>query len=118
VLVQLQLGINTGWKKRKYIHEGPETRKKKEITHVWSFRGVLALNNIPQHIDGGIGLNRDTSLHTLLVDIADQLLGTGASGRLFICRIGRRDGGNRSLVVEAVEIATGLLKLHDPFMRL
>jgi hypothetical protein len=103
----------------KSVHKGPETQKKKRVTtHVWSFRGVLALNNIPQHIDGGIGFNRDTSLHTLLVDIANQLLGTGTSGRFFISRIGGRDGGNRSLVVEAVEIATGLLKLDDPFMRL
>lgn len=88
------------------------------MTHVWSFGGVFALNNIPQHIDGGIGLNGDTSLHTLLVDITNQLLGTGTSGSFFIGRIGRGDGGNSRLIVETVKIATGLLKLSDPFMRL
>lgn len=88
------------------------------MTHVWSFGGVLALNNVPQHIDGGIGLNSDTSLHTLLVDIANQLLGASPSGSFFIRRIGRGDGRNSRLIVEAVKIATGLLKLDDPFMRL
>lgn len=105
-LVQLRLEINRC------------VRNKKAMTHVWSFRGVLALNNIPQHIDGGIGLNSNTSLHTLLMNIANQLLGASASGSFFIGGIGRRDGGNSSLIVETVEIATGLLKLADPFMGL
>jgi hypothetical protein len=88
------------------------------MTYVRSFGGFLALNNIPQHIDGGIGLDRDTSLHTFLVDITNQLLGAGTSGSFFIGRISRGDGGNSRLIVEAVKIATGLLKLPDPFMRL
>jgi len=96
----------------KRISEGQES------THVWLLRGVLALNDIPQHIYRGIGLDRDTSLHTLLMNVANQLLGACPSGGLFICRIGRGNGGDRSLVVEAVQIATGILELADPFMRL
>lgn len=116
-LVQLQLEINQCvnivTKAKKDLKQ-----KKKGVTHVWSFGWVLALNNIPQHIDGGIRLNGDTRLHTLLVDITNQLLGASPSGSFFIGRFGRGDRGNSRLIVEAVKIATGLLKLSDPFMRL
>lgn len=88
------------------------------MTHVWSFHGILALDNIPENIDGGIGFNSNTRLHALLVNVADQLLGTGTSGGIFIGGIGRSDRGNSSLVVEAVKVATGLLKFADPFVRL
>lgn len=71
-------------------------------THVWPLRGVFALNNVPQHIHGGIGLDRNASLHTLLVDIFNQLLGACASSGFLIGRFGRGHGGDRSLVVEAV----------------
>lgn len=52
------------------------------------------------------------------MDVFDQLLGVCPGSRLFIGRLGRGNGGDRSLVVKAVQIATGLLKLADPFMRL
>lgn len=87
-----------------------------ELTHVGSLSGVLALDNIPEHVHGGVGLDRDTSLHTLLVDVLDQLLGARASSGFLIGGIGRGNGGDSSLVVEAVQIATGLLELTDPFV--
>jgi hypothetical protein len=87
-------------------------------THVWSLSRVFALENIPQHIDWCIRLNSNTGLHTLIVNITDQLLGAGPLGSLFIGGVGRGDGGNSCLIVETVEIATGILELANPFVRL
>jgi hypothetical protein len=87
-------------------------------THVWSLSGVFTLKNIPEHIDRCIRLNSNTSLHTLLVNITDQLLGAGTIGSLFIGRVGRGDGGDSRFIVETVKIATGILELANPFMGL
>jgi hypothetical protein len=90
----------------------------KNLTHVWSLHRVFTLKDIPQHIDRGIGLDCDTSLHTLLVNVANQLLGVCAGGGLFIGRVGRGDGGDCSLVMEAVQIAAGILEFANPFVGL
>lgn len=50
------------------------------------------------------------------MDISDQLLGVGLLiGRLFGRLCSRGKGG---LVVEAVQVAAGVLELLDPFLRL
>lgn len=52
------------------------------------------------------------------MNVLDQLLGARASGGFLIGGIGRGNGGDGSLVVEAVQIATGILEFTDPFVRL
>lgn len=87
-------------------------------TYVGALRDLRALDDVPQHVDGGVGLDGDTGLHALLVDIADQLAGAGAVGGCLVGGIGRGDGGDGCFVVEAVQVAAGLAELADPFVRL
>jgi hypothetical protein len=101
---------------RKKEEWGKGSLEGQEFTHVRSLRGVFTLKDIPQHINRGIGLDRNTSLHTLFVNVANQLLGACAGGGFFIGGIGRGNGGDRSFVVETVQVATGVLELTNPFV--
>jgi hypothetical protein len=87
-------------------------------THVWSLVHIGAIEDIPENINGSIGLDGDTGLHALLVDVLDQFARRSAGGGGFVGGIGRGDGGDGGFVVEAVEIAASLLELVDPFVRL
>lgn len=86
-------------------------------THVRAILLILSGQNIPQHIDGGIGLNGNTGLHAFVVDKPDQLAGARGPGG-GVCGLGAGGGVDGGLVVEAVQIATGLLEFPYPFMRL
>lgn len=86
--------------------------------HVWSLIELGAIENVPQHVDWSVGLNGDTGLHAFFVDILDQLARAGARGGGLVSGIGRGDGRNGGLVVEAVEVTAGLFELVDPFVRL
>lgn len=87
-------------------------------THIWPLRQIRAIEDVPQYIDRGIRLNCDTGLHAFVVDILDQLPRTGTVRCGFVGGIGRSDGGDGRLVVEAVQIAAGFLEFVDPFVRL
>lgn len=87
-------------------------------THIGALLLIGALQNIPEHIDRRVRLDRDTGLHALLVDILDQCTRTGGLRGALIGRFGRGDGGDGGLVVEAVQVTAGLLEFLDPFMRL
>lgn len=89
-----------------------------EETHLWSLTQIRAVEDIPENINGGIGLDGDTGLHALLVDIFDQFARRCAGGGGFVGGIGCGDGGDGSFVVEAVKVTAGLLELVDPFVRL
>lgn len=52
------------------------------------------------------------------MDVADQLARAGATGGGVVGGIGGRDGREGGLVVEAVQVAAGLLELGDPTVRL
>lgn len=88
----------------------------RESTHIWSLLRVFAIQHIPQHVHLGRRFDGDAGQHTVIVDISDQLAGVGLQlGRL----LGALGGARRSgLVVEAVQVATGLLELLHPFLRL
>lgn len=87
----------------------------KGITHIWNCILVRRGEYIPQHIDRGLWLDGNACFQPQRVDVLDQfcrarfLIGRGF-GRLG-CR--RRYG---CLVVEAIQIATCLFEVGDPFM--
>lgn len=84
--------------------------------YIGALLGIRALENLPQHIDGCVRLDSNARQQSIVVDISNQLL----RARLLIGRLfgGLRGGGERSFVVEAVQVAAGLLELLDPFLRL
>lgn len=84
--------------------------------YIGSFLGIRGLENVPKHIDGCVRLNGNACKQSLVVNISDKLLGIGL---LIGCLFGRLCGrGKGSLVVEAVQVAAGVLELFDPFLRL
>ena len=86
-------------------------------THVRPFFYIFSCQNIPEHIDRGIGFNGNAGLHALIVDKPKQFSWTCRLG-CGISRVGTGDGVDGRFVVEAVEIASGFLEIPDPFMRL
>lgn len=85
-------------------------------TYIRLFLGIRGLENVPKHVDGCVRLNGNACKQSVFVDISDQLLGIGLLiGRYFGRLCGR---GKGSLVVEAVQVAAGVLELLDPFLRL
>lgn len=88
------------------------------ITHIRTLLLVLIRQDIPEHVDGGIGLDGNSSLHALLVDIADQVLGAGLGGCGVVGGTGGGGGGNGGFVVEAVKITAGVFEVLDPFVGL
>ena len=86
-------------------------------TYIRSFLLIFGRQNIPKHIDRGIGFNGNAGLHALLVDKSKQFLWTRRLG-CGISWVGTGDGVDGRLVVEAVEIASGFLEIPNPFMRL
>jgi hypothetical protein len=93
-------------------------RRRARSTHIGTLVLVRAVENVPENVDRGIRLDGNAGLHALLVDIFDQCARAGPLGGGLIGGIGRGDGGDGGLVVEAVQIAAGLLELLDPFVRL
>jgi hypothetical protein len=85
-------------------------------TYIRSLLLVTVLQDLPQHIDGSIRLNSDTSQQALVVDITNKCLGVGLFVGLFLGTLG--SAGECGLVVEAVKVAASLLELLDPFLRL
>lgn len=86
------------------------------MTYVGSLVLVGILQNLPEYINGSLGLNGNAGEQPLVVDVLDQGLGVGLLVGLVFGVLGvAREGG---LVVEAVEIAAGLLELLDPFLGL
>lgn len=77
---------------------------------------VRALEQLGQHLDARHGLQRDAGQQAAVVDVPDEVLGVGLGVRLALGRLGRAREGR--LVVEAVEVAAGLLEFLDPFFRL
>ena len=77
----------------------------------------LVLQDFPQDVDGSPGLDGDAGEHAVVMNVAHELLRTclrvGVVFRLLRC--GRFE---RGLVVEAVEVAAGLLEFLDPFLGL
>lgn len=86
--------------------------------HVRPLVQLRAVQNVPQHVHRGVRLDGHAGLHAFLVNILDQLARAGARGSGFVGGVGRGDGGDGRLVVEAVQIAAGLFELVDPFVRL
>lgn len=62
--------------------------------------GIGALEELPQHIDRGFGLDGDAGEHAMVVDIADEIAGVRLAlrGVLRVCGV----GGEGGFVVEAV----------------
>lgn len=88
----------------------------REKTHIRPLLRILALDELGQDLDAGHGLEGDAGEQALVVDVADQVLGVGGGvGRALGALGGAREGG---LVVEAVQVAAGLLELLDPFLGL
>ena len=85
-------------------------------SYIRSFLLLGVLQNLPQHVDRSIRLDSDTSEQTVVVDISDQCLGVGLLVGLLLGALGV--AGKGGLVVEAVEVASGLLELLDPFLGL
>jgi len=77
---------------------------------------VRGFQDIPQHIDRGGGLDRNTSQHPVVVNVSDQLFGASIKLRHALGALGGRRGCG--LVVEAVQIAAGVLELLDPLLGL
>lgn len=86
-------------------------------THIRAILLILGSQDIPKHVDWCIGLNSDTGLHAFIVDKPDQFAGTRGTGG-GVCGLGAGGGIDGGLVVEAVQIAAGLLEFPNPFMRL
>jgi len=86
--------------------------------HVWPLVQLRAVENVPQYVYRGVRLDGHAGLHALVVDVLNQLAGTGARGRGLVGGIGRGDGRDGRLVVEAVQVAAGLFEILDPFVRL
>lgn len=86
-------------------------------THIRTLLLVCRRKDIPEHINGCIGLNGNTGLHALLVDKPEQLARACRTGSL-VGRFSARRRVHSSLVVKAIKIATGFLEFPDPFMRL
>ena len=86
-------------------------------THIGSFLVVCGCKDIPEYVNGGIGLNGNTGLHALFVDKPEQLPRACRTSGL-VRRIRTRSRAHSSLVVEAVKIATSFFEFPDPFMRL
>lgn len=85
-------------------------------TYIGPLRLHRVLEDLPQHIDGSVGLDGDAGQYATAVDILDQLLGACLFlGRLLGALSSSGEGG---FVVEAVEVAASALELLDPFLRL
>lgn len=91
-------------------------RKKEKTTHIRLLLSISVLQDIPEYIHRSVGLDGDTSQQPAVVDIPDQLLGAGALLRRLLGALG--GAGEGRLVVEAVQVAAGLLELLDPFLGL
>jgi hypothetical protein len=70
--------------------------------YIRSFLLILVFKDIPQDVDGGIGLDGNARLHALVVDIADEFLRARRTSGLFVFRGRSGDGGDGGLVVETV----------------
>lgn len=88
------------------------------VTHIWPLDLLLAFEDLPQHVNGRIGLDGDPGVHALLVDVPDEFARAGLARGGVVGGLGRGGGGHGRFVVEAVEVATGGLEFLDPFLRL
>lgn len=77
----------------------------------------LAVEDVIEDVDGGAWLEGNASSEALVVDVLDEFLRAG----LLVGGSGGFVGGggvDSGFVMEAVEIASGLLELLDPFLGL
>lgn len=88
------------------------------VTHIRPLNLLLALEDLPQHVNGRIGLNGDSGMHALLVNIPDEFARASLARGGVVGGLCRGGGGHGGFVVEAVEVATGGLELLDPFLGL
>lgn len=88
------------------------------MTHVRALRLVLVVQDLPQHVNRGVGLDGDAGLHALLVNVADEFARAGATGGEGVGWAGGGDGVDGRFVVEAVQVAPGLSEVLDPAMGL
>jgi hypothetical protein len=86
-------------------------------TYVGHLILVGVVQDIIQHIDGSLRLNGNTSTHSLVVDVLDELFRVCL---LVTCGFGRFGSGgiDGGFVVKAVQVASSFLEVLDPFLRL
>ena len=75
---------------------------------------VRVLEDLVEDVDTRRGLEGDAGEEAAIVDVADELLWAGLCVRVALGALGCR--GEGGLVVEAVEVAAGLLELLDPLL--
>jgi hypothetical protein len=87
------------------------------MTYVRHFLWVSTVQDLVQHVYRSLGLDGDTCTHALGMYVFDHVSRTGllVAVRLRCLCSCRRDG---SLVVEAVEITSGILECLHPLLRL
>lgn len=84
-----------------------------ENTYIRHLILVGVLENVPENVDGGLGLNGNAGEQALVVDELDQLLWVGFGVRHARGAVGGRRVDGR-FVVEAVKVAAGRLELAHP----
>lgn len=87
------------------------------LTHIRDLILCLAVENIVENVDWCARLESNAGSEALVVDVLDEFFGAGllVRGSRGFVGSGRVDS---SFVVEAVKIASSLLELLDPFLRL
>ena len=85
-------------------------------TYVWPLLLLGVLQNLPKHVDRGVGLDGNTGQQALVVDIPDQSLWICLLVRLLLGAL--RGAGEGGLVVEAIQVAACLFEFLNPFLGL
>ena len=75
------------------------------------------VHDIPENIDGGVGLDGYARQHFLFMHVVDHLFWAGL-GLGLIGRVLGGCGGDGGFVMEAIEVASSLLKVLYPFLGL
>lgn len=97
-----RLSLRRGWGSQTYIRN-------------LVFVGVLEYS--PQHVHRRLRLDGNPGGHIVRMDILDHLFGIRPL-RDVLGRILRRCGCHGGFIVEAVEVAAGLLEVFDPLLGL
>src|SRR5438046_2921480 len=63
----------------RHISPRIQAKARPSETHIWSLLFNFILQNLPQHINRGLWLDRNASVHVVLVYEADQLARGGAA---------------------------------------